>query len=137
MLLMAQFWVYFFPHLYQWFIKRIKDQCKPVCGWHIYVYKDKNKFGNAFNNYLFLTSKRDLNWKMLFNPAYNKLAHEVLFSKKKKVSIESVISLNNIQVETTFYQKHLGIFLDEKLTFIHYNDNALCKVDKGIAIIKN
>ena len=53
------------------------------------------------------------------------------------LSIHSVISLNKIQVETTFYEKHLGIFLDEKLTFIHYNDNALCKVDKGIAIIKN
>ena len=53
------------------------------------------------------------------------------------LSIHSVISLNKIQVETTFYEKHLGIFLDEKLTFIHFNGNALCKVDKGIAIIKN
>ena len=57
---------------------------------------------------------------------------------KEKESINSFsLSLNNIQVEKTSYQKHLGIFLDKKLTFTHYNDNALCKVGKGIAIIKN
>ena len=134
---MAQFWVCSFLHLYQWFIKRIKDQCKPACGGNLYVYKDKNKYANAFNNDLFLTSKRALNCEMLFNPCHKKPAQEVLFSRKKKVSIHSVISLNNIQVEKTSYQKHLGIFLDKKLTFTHYNDNALCKVGKGIAIIKN
>ena len=56
-----------------------------------------------------------------------------MFLRKKKVSIHSVISLNNIQVEKTSYQKHLGIFLDEKFTFKHFID--LCKVNKGIAII--
>ena len=110
MLLMAQFWVYSFPHLYQWFIKRIKDQCKPVCGWHIYVYKDKNKFGNAFNNYLFLTSKRDLNWKMLFNPAYNKLAHEVLFSKKAKYQFIQSSALIKFRWRQHFIKNILAYF---------------------------
>ena len=110
MLLMAQFWVYSFPHLYQWFIKRIKDQCKPVCGWHIYVYKDKNKFGNAFNNYLFLTSKRDLNWKMLFNPAYNKLAHEVLFSKKTKYQLIQSSALIKFRWRQHFIKNILAYF---------------------------
>lgn len=110
MLLMAQFWVYSFPYLYQWFIKRIKDQCKPVCGWHIYVYKDKNKFGNAFNNYLFLTSKRDLNWKMLFNPAYNKLAHEVLFSKKTKYQLIQSSALIKFRWRQHFIKNILAYF---------------------------
>ena len=39
-------------------------------------------------------------------------------------------------MEKASYQKHLGLFLDEKLTFKHHIDNALCKVNKGIAIIK-
>ena len=108
--LMAQFWVYSFPHLYQWFIKRIKDQCKPVCGWHIYVYKDKNKFANAFNNYLFLTSKRDLNWKMLFNPAYNKLAHEVLFSKKTKYQFIQSSALIKFRWRQHFIKNILAYF---------------------------
>ena len=64
-----------------------------------------------------LVSKRAFNWKMFFNPGPHKPAQEILFSKKKKVSIHPVISLNNIQVEKSSYQKHLGLFLDEKLTY--------------------
>ena len=36
-------------------------------------------------------------------------------------------------MEKASYQKHLGLFLNEKLTFKHHIDNALCK---GIAVIK-
>ena len=54
---------------------------------------------------------------MLFNPDLHKPAQEVLFSKKKKVSNHHVISINDIQVEKAYYQKHLGLFLDDKLTF--------------------
>ena len=50
--------------------------------------------------------------------------------------IHPVISLNNIQVDEAPYQKHLGLFLDEKLTFKHYIDNMLCKVNKGMAVIR-
>ena len=110
MLLMAQFWVYSFLHLYQWFIKRIKDQCKPVCGWHIYVYKDKNKFASAFNNYFFLTSKRDLNWEMLFNSAYNKLPHEVLFSKKRKYQFIQSSALIKFRWRQHFMKNILAYF---------------------------
>ena len=58
------------------------------------------------------------------------------FQGKKKVSIYPVISLNNTEVEKVSYQKHLGLFFDEKLTFKHRIDNTLCKVNKSIAIIK-
>ena len=51
---------------------------------------------------------------MRFNPDPHKPAQEVLFSKIKKVSIHSPISLNNIQVEKASYQKYVGLFLDEK-----------------------
>ena len=73
---------------------------------------------------------------MLFNPDPHTPAQEVLFSRKKEVSIHPVISLNNIQVEKAYYQKHLGSFLDEKLTFKHHIYNTLCKVNKGIAVIR-
>ena len=74
---------------------------------------------------------------MLFNPDPHKRALERSFSRKKKVSIFSVISLNNIQMEKASYQQHLGLFLDEKLTFKYHIANTLCKVHKGIAVIKN
>ena len=100
------------------------------------IAKDKNESANALNNDLFLISKWTFNWKMLFNPDPHKPAQEVLFSRKKKVSIHIVISFNNMQVEKASYQKHFGLFLDEKLTFKHHIDNTLCKVNIGIAVIK-
>ena len=56
---------------------------------------------------------RRFNWKMLFNSDQHKPAQEVLFSRKKKVSIHSIISLNNVQEEKASYQKHIGLVLDE------------------------
>ena len=100
------------------------------------IVKNKNESANALNNDLSLISKWAFNWKMLFNPDPLKPAQEILFSRKKKVSIHPVISLNNIQVEKASYQKHLGLFLDEKITFKHHIDKTLCKVNKGIAVIK-
>ena len=73
---------------------------------------------------------------MLFNLEPHKPAQEVLFSRKKKVSIHPVISLYNIEVEKASYQKHLGLILDENITFKHHTDNTLCKIDKSIAVIK-
>ena len=87
---------------------------------------------NALNNDLSLISKWAFNWKMLFNPDPHKPAQEVLFSRTKKVSIHPVIS----QVVKASYQKHLALFLDEKLTFKYHINNTLCKINRGIAVIK-
>ena len=73
---------------------------------------------------------------MLFNPDPTKLAHEVIFSKKKITQTHPVISFNNTQVERVPYQKHLGILLDEKLNFKQHVDNAILKMNKGIFVIK-
>ena len=73
---------------------------------------------------------------MLLNLDPHKPAQDVLFARKKKVSSHPVISLNNIQVERASFQKHLGLFLDEKVTLKHHIDNALSKIDKAIAVIK-
>ena len=62
---------------------------------------------------------------MVFNPDPSKPAHEVIFSKKKITQIHLIISLNIIQVARVPYQKHLGIFLDEKLNFKQHVDNAI------------
>ena len=39
-------------------------------------------------------------------------------------------------MEKVSYQKNLGLFLDEKLTFKHHIDKTLFKINKGIAVIK-
>ena len=58
------------------------------------------------------------------------------FREKKKPQNHPLISLNNIQVERTSYQKHLGLILDEKLNFKSHIDSAISKINKGIAGIK-
>ena len=73
---------------------------------------------------------------MLFNPDPCKPAQEVVFSRKKKTQSHPAISLNNIQVERTSYQKHLGLLLDEKRNFKQHVDSAILKMNKGISVIK-
>ena len=73
---------------------------------------------------------------MLFNPEPKKPAQEVLFSRKKQLQNHPNISLNNIQVERSVHQKHLGLILDEKLNSKKHVDGAISKVGKGISVIK-
>ena len=46
------------------------------------------------------------------------------------------IFFNAMSVERASHQKHLGIYLDEKLNFKMYVETALCEVDKGISVTK-
>ena len=73
---------------------------------------------------------------MLFNPDPKKPAQEVLFSRKTRIENHPTISLNNILVERTTFQKHLGLILDEKLNFKQHVDSAISKVNKGISVIR-
>ena len=100
------------------------------------IVKDENESAKILNNDLSLISKWAFNWKMLFNPDPSKQAQEVLFSRKKKAQSHPIISLNNIQVEKSSNQKHLGLILDEKLNFKQHIDSAISKINKGIAVIK-
>ena len=98
--------------------------------------KDKTESANILNNNLSEISKWAYDWKMLFNPGPCKPAQEVVFSRKKKTQSHPAISLNNIQVERTSYQKHFGLLLDEKLNFKQHVDSAILKMNKGISVIK-
>ena len=100
------------------------------------VVNDKNDSANILNNYLQSISTWTYNWKMLFNPGSSKRAQEVLFSRKKKIQVHPVVSLNNVQVERVSSQKYLGILLNEKLNFKQHIDIAISKVNKGISVIK-
>ena len=70
------------------------------------IVKDKTESANILSNDLSEISKWAYDWKMLFNPDPCKPAQEVVFSRKKKTQSHPAISLNNIQVERTSYQKH-------------------------------
>ena len=98
--------------------------------------KDKNESANILNDDLQLISSWAYKWKMLFNPDPKKPAQEVLFSRKNQIQNHPTISLSNIQVERTNFQKHLDLILDEKLNFKQHVDSAISKVNKGISVIK-
>ena len=73
---------------------------------------------------------------MSFNPDLNKQAQEVIFSRKMTKSSHPQISFNNVPVSCTSFQKHLGIYLDEKLNFNHHIKEKITKAMKGIGVIK-
>ena len=75
-------------------------------------------------------------WRMSFNPDPNKQATEVIFSRKRKPDNHPVLNFNDSPVETAPMQKHLGLILDEKLSFSHHLNEKISKANKGIGLIK-
>ena len=64
-------------------------------------------------------------WKMSFNPDPFKQAQQVLFSNKAKKANHPNITFNGNTMQKSAIQKHLGLILDEKLTF---NDHITSKL---------
>ena len=56
-------------------------------------------------------------WKMSFNPDVSKQAQEVIFSQRAQKLFHPTVLFNNIPVQPSTVQKHLGVYLDEKLNF--------------------
>ena len=100
------------------------------------IAKDKQESADVLNHDLSLIFKWAFNWKMFINLDTNKPAREVLFSRKKKTQNHPNISLNNVQVERTSHQKHLGLYLIKKPNFKEHIDSAILKVNRGIAVTK-
>ena len=65
--------------------------------------------------------------KMQFKPDPNKQANEVNKSDSAKVSHPS-IKFNNNSISKCPSQKHLGIVLNSKLTFISHIDEKILKM---------
>ena len=74
-------------------------------------------------------------WKMIFNPDLSKQA-QVIFTRKTNKINHPTTTFNTITVAHTSYQKHLGLYLDEKLNFNHRINVKISKGNKGIGIIK-
>ena len=54
---------------------------------------------------------------MIFNVDLSKQAQEVIFSRKTNKISHPTTTFNTVPVARTSYQKHLGLYLDEKLNF--------------------
>ena len=81
------------------------------------VVQNKNNSASQFNYDLNKVSDRAYSWKMSFNPDSSKQAREVIFSRKCTKQHHLSIYFNDIPVTQTTIQKHIGIYLDEKLNY--------------------
>ena len=88
------------------------------------------------NMYLEKISLWAYQWKMSFKPDISKQAQEVIFSKKSVNASHPVLYFNRTPVTCCSYQKHLGAYLDKKLSFHQYIKETATKASKGIGVIK-
>ena len=70
-------------------------------------------------------------WKMIFNSDASKQAQEIIFSRKENASNHATVNFNNVPVIRDNIQKHLGLFLDSKLSFFDHINEKIKKATKG------
>jgi len=75
-------------------------------------------------------------WKMLFNPDPSKQAKEVVFSRKRNDVQHPDLIFNQSTVQRTTVQKHLGLLLDEKLSFNYHVKDITDKANKTIGVLR-
>ena len=61
---------------------------------------------------------------------------EIVFSCKTHKISHPKVNLNDSPVVQTTYQKHLGLYLDEKLNFSHNIKEKISKAYRGIGVVK-
>ena len=91
------------------------------------VVKDPNASDEILNG---LTRIWAYRWKRSFNLGPSKQAQEVLFSKNVTKTNHPNIIFNGNTVQKSANQKHLGLILDEKLTFNDHITSKLTTVNK-------
>ena len=72
---------------------------------------------------------------MSFNPDPSKQAQEVIFSRKTKKDYHPPLASNNNNVPETDSQKHLGIVLDNRLSFEDHLKMIVSKVNNTIGLL--
>ena len=90
---------------------------KSIADDTFFIVQDLNESAKYLNLDLSVILQWAYQWKMLFNPDPKKPAHEVIFSRKKNEETHPSVFYDNIEVSRTDSQKHLGLVLDNKLTF--------------------
>ena len=100
------------------------------------VVHNSNTTAKELNNDLVKISRWAYQWKMSFSPDLSKQAQEVIFSRKAKKECHSPLAFNNNNVSETNSQKHLGVVLDNRLSFEDHLKMILNKVNKTIGLLR-
>ena len=72
---------------------------------------------------------------MSFNPDKNKQAKKVKFSRKLRKAFHPNLSCNGQPIERSVAHKHLGLTLDEKLSFTNCINDKINKTLKGVGVL--
>ena len=88
------------------------------------------------NDDLLKISRWAYQWKKIFDPGASKQAQEIVFSRKANASNHATVYFNNVPVIRDNIQKHLGLFLDSKLSFFDHINEKIKKATKGVNVIR-
>ena len=70
------------------------------------------------------------------NPNITKQAQEITFSRTKNDTSHPSLYFNNTRIQQQSAQKHLGLFLDEKLSLLKQIDQKIKKATVGVNIMR-
>ena len=99
------------------------------------VAHNANTTAKELNNGLVKISNWAYQWEMSFNPDPSKQAQEVIFNRKLNKDYHPPVAFNNNNVPETDSQKHLGIILDNRLSFANHLKMILNKVNKTVGLL--
>ena len=88
------------------------------------------------NNDLTKISEWAVQWEMNFNPNPSKQAQGLLFSRKTSSKPHPSLNFDDNPVHHVQLQKHLGLFLEPKLSFDEHIQCILIKARKIIGLIR-
>ena len=74
---------------------------------------------------------------MSFKPDITKQAQEIIFSQKKNNASQLSLYFDDTQIHRKSVQKHLGLLLDEKLSFLEDIDEKKRKQQQGLILCVN
>ena len=96
------------------------------------VVHDVDLSAKQLNDDLNKISEWAFQWIMVLNPDLSEQAQENFFSHKSHKISHPKVNFDNSPVVQNTYQKHLGLYLNEKLYFSHY----IKETYRGIGVIK-
>ena len=97
---------------------------------------DNNASRDTLNGNLDKIAEWRFKWEMQLNPDFTKQAEEIIFSRKTMKPVHSANQFNDSPADCANNQKHLGLFLDEKLYFSHHMKEKIDKTRRGDSVIK-
>ena len=71
----------------------------------------------------------------MFNPDLTKQTQEVIFSQKTVKPFHLQVFFNEVPLECSVFQKHLGLHLYQKLDFSKHHSEKISKAQKRISVI--